>query len=33
MPKSFMEAYPAAVTGHVTVDTVEDFLLSQQGEE
>lgn len=27
IPRSFIEAYPAAVTGFVTVDTVEDFLL------
>ena len=27
IPRSFIEAYPAALTGYVTVDTVEDFLL------
>jgi hypothetical protein len=27
LPKSFMEAYPECVTGHVTADTLEEFLL------
>lgn len=29
IPRSFMEAYPDAVTGYVTVDTMEDFLLDK----
>jgi predicted AAA+ superfamily ATPase len=27
IPRSFVDAYPNCVTGHVTADTVEDFLL------
>lgn len=27
LPKSFLDAYPACVTGYVTADTVEEFLL------
>lgn len=30
MPRSFIEAYPDAVTGHVTGDNFEDFLLDER---
>ena len=30
IPKSFLEAYPGCVTGHVTTDNVEEFLLVGQ---
>ena len=28
VPKSFLDAYPGCITGHVTPDTMEEFLLS-----
>jgi hypothetical protein len=28
MPKSFLDAYPGRVTGYVTPETMEEFLLS-----